>query len=853
MFLAFIPQTLEVYRIFALNSSDFIDKIFLSYISILFLSFSIWYAGRAISKDRKTEASISGRDIFIKEKAWKWTPRFLGLFPLLALGSGLINTVNGTTVVPWQNILILRIFFITLSFLPLWPKEVKQAILRSRLAMILPFSVGALGVAWITQKIKECMTDADENTLCVVLFLVLGVLFAAVLAIAFLFFVMNRGNLKESRIPNAVAETIFEKGLEKISGDELFSPGFILLLSFTSTLAFTTFTFPLISSGKLRFAVAILALIFLFFASWISKIENCNLIKSLLTVSAIYLFLTAFVKLPLAPHVGPIVIISIFLIVFINWSSISFYLGYKHKIPFITIMLSLAVLFSSFNWNDNHRLREVPSSESKSEPFPTLNSGFGEWIKAREDVIEKFGTLGASYPIYIVSAQGGGIFAAYHAALTLSGMQDLCPAFASHIFAISGVSGGSLGATVFSSLVKAEAEANADQSYLNQEKTCKTFFSHTSGAGSSLGPLATKANNLLDNDLLSPLLAAGLFPDFIQRFLPFIPYLSESIDRARGIEYAFEQAWKEPGETLKNSYYAHWNPIKAAPALVLNTTVVETGDRLVISPFQVNLPNLKDIRTVACKKDKKDINLPLSTAALLSARFTLVTPVAWFNRCDTLDNKPQKARLADGGYFENSGVSTAVDIGSKLEDFLKAKGWLEPISKESAIQTPKTKVIYLAITSQPSKTVPKAGSFNEIMSPFLALWNSRVARGLNVVAQVEYSMDLGRSLDDSAPKSSELPTFKSKYADHGFRQFYLYDELQNPNPHKNEDKNRKPFVLPLGWLLSDFSEKIIRQQIGYDRGEEIDRDYKKGCQEDRWESASNNLCVIRSISEELSP
>jgi hypothetical protein len=114
---------------------------------------------------------------------------------------------------------------------------------------------------------------------------------------------------------------------------------------------------------------------------------------------------------------------------------------------------------------------------------------------------------------------------------------------------------------------------------------------------------------------------------------------------------------------LRNSYYEHWKPEGTAPALILNTTVVETGERLVLSPFNIDRPDLKDIRTVACKKkDNKEIDFPLSTAAILSARFTIVTPAGWFNRCDKQNGETlpsQKARLVDGGYFENSGISTA--------------------------------------------------------------------------------------------------------------------------------------------------------------------------------------------------
>jgi hypothetical protein len=370
-----------------------------------------------------------------------------------------------------------------------------------------------------------------------------------------------------------------------------------------------------------------------------------------------------------------------------------------------------------------------------------------------------------------------------------------------------------------------------------------------------LGPLAQKAHYVLDNDFLSPLLSAGLFPDFVQRFLPVIPIyplsnISEGVDRARGIEYAFEQGWdraqgkwnkgreKKPYDPqndnpLRNSYYEHWKPEGTAPALVLNTTVVETGERLVLSPFKIDLPDIKDIRTVACKKkNNKKIDFPLSTAAILSARFAIVTPVGWFDRCDSekdgkveAKNPQQKARLADGGYFENSGISTAYEIGKGLEETL-----------EKDIKGKKIKVIYLAITDQPSSEIPKAGRFNEVMSPIVAKNNSEKARGLSAIAQIEYLVDVA----NADPNSTKDSDFQKKYANHHFRQFYLHDvDLAKEKPFST-------FDLPLGWFLSKYSQDFIQEQIGYIKP----IDNSKDCPNNLAEGSHNN-CVFRSIKEEL--
>ncbi|MBD2341639.1 hypothetical protein H6G64_32375 [Calothrix sp. FACHB-156] len=808
IFFCVIPQTLEIYRVFALNPSQEVIRIICSFISIFILSLLIWYSGRNLvpKEEKKPDDSNSEKEpddsnsitnpafltslaiTFIRTFVQKifqalrnvvrnpeniaktWLPRFLGCVPLVALGFGLLNAMNG---IPPEG------------------------------------SVELKNQAWI----------------------------ALFLFIIYWIVVLFRHKLP-SQIPSL-----------------LFTPRFLLFLNFLSILVVSIFTFPLVPDGSMKAVVIFFMLFLQYLLSWFlsresTSLPNVNIFRNFfsslfrlsgviekekkiiyifLFLSTLILFLVAylpyFVSNPLASKIGSVNIIALFLMVCVFWGSLLFNYGNTTGIPFIAILLIFAIGFSGLNWNDNHHLRELSSSKQLVEnSLKDLKTSFNDWINSpsRKAEIKKFNDTGKPYPIYIVSAQGGGIFAAYHAALTLSRLQDSFPAFTSHVFAISGVSGGSLGTAVFSSLVNAPLSETKDNVQDN-----------------GLGSLAQKAHYVLDHDFLSPLLSAGLFPDFAQRFLPVIPIypfstISEGVDRARGIEYAFEQAWDhardkwdkeqkvpydpQKDNPLRNSYYEHWKPGGTAPALVLNTTVVETGERLVLSPFKIDLPALKDIRTVACQKD---IDFPLSTAAILSARFTFVTPVGWFDRCDSEKdgkNLQQKARLADGGYFENSGISTAYEIGKRLEEIL-----------EKDIKDKKIKVIYLALTDQPSSEIPKAGGFNEVMSPIGAAWNSwQTARGLSAIAQIEYLVD-GANADPNS-------TFQKQYANHHFRQFYLHDvDLATKKPFST-------FDLPLGWFLSKYSQDFIQKQIGYENGKDCPDDLTKG---------SHNNCVFRSIKEEL--
>jgi len=157
-------------------------------------------------------------------------------------------------------------------------------------------------------------------------------------------------------------------------------------------------------------------------------------------------------------------------------------------------------------------------------------------------------------------------------ALFLSRMQDQCPNFAQHVFAISGVSGGSLGAALSNSLVRKHVTNAAWE-------PCKFGSSAT-------GPLEQRTRSFIETDFLSPIIASAFFPDLLQRFLPF-PVAGA--DRAEALSRGLERAWRniEPGgeNPFEQSFLNHWDPTSAAPALMLNMTEVDNGRRIVIAPF----------------------------------------------------------------------------------------------------------------------------------------------------------------------------------------------------------------------------------------------------------------------------
>src|SRR5262249_51189499 len=269
--------------------------------------------------------------------------------------------------------------------------------------------------------------------------------------------------------------------------------------------------------------------------------------------------------------------------------------------------------------------------------------------------------------------------------------QARCPNFAHHLFAISGVSGGSVGAAAFAAAMKEAEQRDA-------VKIPDTGCADRAGEDDR----AISAGQALDDDFWSPLQAMWLFPDLLQQFLP-VPV--GSFDRARALEHGLEAKWQEtvsnlygPGvqnkaantmaEPLLSLWQQGFDKSLFTPALILNTTEVDTGRRRLISPF--TFKGLTDLRffPVSCTSasathEGQIESVPLSTAAVLSARFPWITPSAWFytqkddetnSIKDCAPAEKSMTKVSDGGYFESSGVATALDLVHSMQNTIVTHG-----------------------------------------------------------------------------------------------------------------------------------------------------------------------------------
>jgi len=387
--------------------------------------------------------------------------------------------------------------------------------------------------------------------------------------------------------------------------------------------------------------------------------------------------------------------------------------GMRYRVPVFLLLFGFAIVFSV--WNDNHALRtlDTPVARPWTERH-NIEAALREWMTRQ--LSHPTARRDSPLPLFVVAAEGGGIRAAYWTATVLSTLQDRNPCFADQLFALSGVSGGSLGSAVFTALV-------ADQQAQHPVTTCND----------PVPPITGTAKAILSEDFLAPAVAATLYPDLVQRILPVpIP----AWDRARALESAWENAWRahtpsnrfaEPLDALWPLEREHW-----LPALLLNATWVETGKRLIASNLRVQplpvepYPEFADVEDVERFYDTRA--LPLSTAVHLSARFTYVSPAGTLKK-----NGRIYGRAVDGGYFENSGTTTALEI-IKTVDLLadSSRQWKRVVPYVILISNEPVDLPWLdeSLEAAPAnpRIRPKNGG-NEILSPWRTLLNTREARG----------------------------------------------------------------------------------------------------------------------------
>ncbi len=437
-------------------------------------------------------------------------------------------------------------------------------------------------------------------------------------------------------------------------------------------------------------------------------------------------------------------------------------LSNRYQFPIIAGLIAVVIGLSLFV-GDGHDIRVATiSGDQQSSLRPIgfshavkewkISSGWDakgcEWLAPDAPALAN-----CPRPI-IVAGEGGGSRAAFLLASVLGSLEDdsldktkhpTARPFHEQLFAISSVSGSSVGAAFYIGALKARPNTTTDQlrqalfrqrlwfpnvASANPEKANENVPAGQWITRVFLTDYVTYKDALqaaLSNDFISPVAIAYLARDvlILSRF-PFV------YDRAGILETSWEDAFNDIYGTTRET-----SPLSAplqtiapapggwTPLLFLNATSHDTGRRIIVTPVKMTEPtstgsalflDAYDLHEILCspyrdpktnafpelstldriarilpyrfspvahaKCDNKkptSIDIRLSTAAGASSRSPFVSPHG-----NIRDRRAQIAdAVVDGGYFDNSGVVTALEIAQGLKSVdARLKPFILQVSSE---------------------------------------------------------------------------------------------------------------------------------------------------------------------------
>jgi hypothetical protein len=446
----------------------------------------------------------------------------------------------------------------------------------------------------------------------------------------------------------------------------------------------------------------------------------------------------------------------------------------------IAMVVLFPIGFSLADLNDNHELPFRRTTNTASN----AGRAFSDWLEVHKTDV-----------VFLVAAEGGGARAAYMTATVLEELRIRCPPFQHGFFAGIGVSGGSLGLALAAAGARDQApRAAGDCSPLPDPPT---FAAESSPAVKAAGA-----------DLLRTVMRGFLFADLPMRFLPgslgrtegraagttlHRNWLMRMTDRAQYLEWRLDLVWVEAktgarkGDLRDRSFAEIWRGGNGdVPALVLLATDAASGRRIAASHLRIGAPS--EIKAPDCHPPDQqpdpqhrsrlltyDEVAPgrdptLIGAALVSARFPYITPPA------TLPCTKSKWRLVDGGYFENSGLTTALEIADELVASAKE-------------QRREIRIVLVQLENHDASPADEGPSTSlvELLTPFRASLATRDARADQARDAVERR--LGRNCEQGGGVCASFERVSLKLA-------------------------RCNVAIPLGWSISEGAQNEIQTQLG---------------------------------------
>lgn len=434
------------------------------------------------------------------------------------------------------------------------------------------------------------------------------------------------------------------------------------------------------------------------------------------------------------------------------WAVVVVYIRYldkmktrwRYPVP-VRLLLLAFFLFSTWKNNDHPvRLAGAPLPPAAAAARLALDSqSYRDWLSAvaADSIAYRIqgtdSTQTDTLPIVFVTAEGGALRTGAFTALTLAHLLENYPQLLHNIYGYSTVSGGTVGANFFNAVTQHAAMTGG-------------------GPDSCRRPL----KQLFGKDYLSAIMARLLTGEIINYFWPFS---IGRFDRMAALEKGWEKAWTEVFPQEADSLNLLRAPFitqagKGRPALFINTTEVETGLQCLWTNRNISGPPQR--MPAAFARDvaaRSGAHLHYSTAIGLSARFPLISPAAafqWTTKNAEGKNVSILRHYVDGGYYENKGVETMLQV-------------LEAVKANSVLKMPDGKYLWVRPyvfqfnfgdpddpnDSADIRNIPPVRAFNELSEVLVGIYNTRNGRGR--VQQLHLNSYLKRT--GAVPVSFYLP------------------------------------------------------------------------------------------------
>ncbi|WP_188769251.1 patatin-like phospholipase family protein [Emticicia aquatilis] len=486
-------------------------------------------------------------------------------------------------------------------------------------------------------------------------------------------------------------------------------------------------------------------------------ITRITILGFIIFVTLLFILSVASVPLGVAIAVGPVAVLLFgFTFITVVFSILSF-LTIPGRRPLMMYFLLYTVFIS--RCNDNTEIRTVDTSKPQRAG---VEEDFDRWILSRKEDLAKDNLVKNSsdstkkiLPVIFIATEGGGIRALTWTALVLKNLEKRYPNIHHYIYGISGVSGGAVGGTFYVSYLRDSLKEQSTKKY------------HTFSE--------VNFNKTISSDFLSDILSAFLFQDNFQRVFP---YPLKPFNRSRQIEDAWSKSYKDNllVETFDKPFLNLWADTSLhIPYLFNNGVLMETGQKTIVSSLNIDKTNLTGENDVF--NDEIDIishinsDVPLKTAALLSARFPYITTGGLIKRANI---KPT-GHVIDGGYKENTGLETVFQLMIRLKDKMNdTLGYkIKPI------------VLFIknGVEKDNNSSDKNLNFLQDATTPLYGLLNAWDRRSVTI--------------------SSLTHNLRTQFLDK-----YKYDYITiNLDRISNEGKQ-----LPLGWFLSNKSFDFILNQ-----------------------------------------